>query len=119
MNGCRRSLSFDQVLEGCWLLLSLQEIDLEWREEKLVEEQAWSLYSFDGRDLLAEQEEFCKRMAGVESERPAEAVQLSWSVREILDTPVDLSMFPFWDIPDRLKSAQDVLTAASLILEHL
>jgi hypothetical protein len=75
MNGCRRSLSFDRVLEGCWFFLSLQEIDLEWQEEKLVEEQAWSLYSFDGRDLLAEQEEFCKRVAGVESERPAEAVQ--------------------------------------------
>jgi hypothetical protein len=37
-------------------------------EEKLVEEHAWGLYSFDGRDLLAELEELHERMAGIDSE---------------------------------------------------
>jgi hypothetical protein len=38
MTGCRHSFNFDRVLEGRRFLLSMQETDLEWREEKLVEE---------------------------------------------------------------------------------
>jgi hypothetical protein len=38
--GCRRSLDFDQVLEGHQFFLSVQETDFERREEKLAEEQA-------------------------------------------------------------------------------
>jgi hypothetical protein len=58
-------------------------------------------------------------MAGVESEHATEAMQLSRSVMEISDALVDLGMFPILDIPRRLKSAQDILTAVGLILEHL
>jgi hypothetical protein len=46
-------------------------------EEKVVEEQAQSLYPFDGRDLLVELAELCERMAGVENEHAAEVVHLS------------------------------------------
>jgi hypothetical protein len=66
-----------------------------------------------------ELEELCECVAGVESERAAEAVQLSWSVMEISDALVDLGVFPIWDIPTHPMSAQDVLMAASPILEHL
>jgi hypothetical protein len=47
-------------------------------------------------------------MAGVESERAAEAMTLSRSVIEIYDALVDLGVFPIWDIPEHLKSARDV-----------
>jgi hypothetical protein len=85
----------------------------------LAEEQARGLYSFDGRDLSVELEELHGHVARLESERAAEAVQLSQSIMEISDALVNLGMFPIRDIPADLKSAQDVLTTASLILEHL
>jgi hypothetical protein len=96
----------------------VQEADLEWREEKLAKEQARGLYSFDRRDLSVELEELRERVAKVESERAAEVVQLSWLVMEISDAPVDLVVFPIRDIPVHPKSAQDVLMAASLVLER-
>jgi hypothetical protein len=65
-------------------------------EEKLVEEHAWGLYSFDGRDLLAELEELHERMAGIDSECITEVVQLSWSVVEISDALVNLGVVPIW-----------------------
>jgi hypothetical protein len=40
-------------------------MDLKWREEKLAEE-AWGLYSFNGRDLSVELEEPYERVAEVE-----------------------------------------------------
>jgi hypothetical protein len=89
-----------------------------WWEVKLVEEQAQCLYSFDGRDLPVKLEEICDYVAGVESECATENVQLSCSVMEISDALVDLGVFPIWDIPERPKSAQDVLTVADLILER-
>jgi hypothetical protein len=49
-------------------------MDLERQEEKLVQEQARGLYSFDERDLLAELEERHERMAEVDGERAAESV---------------------------------------------
>jgi hypothetical protein len=97
--GCRRSLDFDRVLRGRQFILTVQETDLEWREEKLAEEQAWGLHSFDGRDLSVELEELRECMAGVENECTAEAVQLSRSVMEISDALVDLGVFPIQDIP--------------------
>jgi hypothetical protein len=69
-------------------------MDLERREEKLTEEQALGLYSFDGRDLSVELEELHGHMAGVESECAIEAVQLSWPIIEISDALVDLGTFP-------------------------
>jgi hypothetical protein len=38
--GRQCSLEFDQVLSGCLFILSMQEMDLERQEEKLVEDQA-------------------------------------------------------------------------------
>jgi hypothetical protein len=64
-------------------------------------------------------EEHCECVAGVENECITEAVHLSWSVMEIFDALVNLGMFPIQDIPTQPRSAQDVLTAASLILECL
>jgi hypothetical protein len=113
------SLNFGQVLEGCRFFLSMQETDLEWREEKLAEKQARGLYSFDGKNLSVELEELCGCVAGVESECATEAMQLSWSVMEISVALVDLGVFPFWDIPAHPESAQDAWTAPSLILEHM
>jgi hypothetical protein len=52
------------------------ETDLEWREEKLAEDQVRGLYSFDGRDLSAELEKLHECMVGVEDEHVAEAAQL-------------------------------------------
>jgi hypothetical protein len=65
--------------------MSVQETDREWREEKLAEDQAWGLYSFDGRDLLAEVEKLCERVARIEDDRAIEADLLSWLVRGISD----------------------------------
>jgi hypothetical protein len=79
--------------------------DLERWEEKLAEEQTHVLNSFDGRDLSVELEELCERVAGVENERTAEAVQLSRSVMEISDALVDLGKFPIRAIPAQPRSA--------------
>jgi hypothetical protein len=66
-----------------------------------------------------ELEELRERMAGVENEFATEAMQLSRSVMEISDALVDLGVFPIRDIPLQPRSAQDVMTAVSLILECL
>jgi hypothetical protein len=47
---------------------------------------------------LVELEKLRKHVARVEDEHAVEAVQLSWSVMEIYDALVDLSMFPIQDI---------------------
>jgi hypothetical protein len=116
---CRHSLDFDRVLRGRQLILTVQEKDLERREEKLAEEQAHGLDSFDVRDLSVQLEELHEHVARVENERAARAVQLSWSVMEISDGLVGQGMFPIREIHVHPKSAQDVLMVASLILEHL
>jgi uncharacterized protein with PhoU and TrkA domain len=94
-------------------------MDLERREEKLEEEQAQGLHSFDMKDLLVELEELHELMVGIESECANEVVTLSWSIMEISDALVDLEVFPIRDIPERPQSARGVLTVASLVLEHL
>jgi hypothetical protein len=63
--------------------------------------------------------ELHEHMADVESKRTIEAMQLSRSVMEISDVLVSLGVFPIWDIPEQPRSTQDVLMAASLVLEHL
>jgi hypothetical protein len=52
-------------------------MDLARQEEKLVEEQAWGIYSFDGWDLSAELEELRGHVARVEGECSDEAMKLS------------------------------------------
>jgi hypothetical protein len=97
----------------------MRAANLEWQEEKLAEEQAHGFYSLDERDLLVELEELRDHVTGVENECAVEAVHLSRSVMEIFDALVDLGVFPTRGIPAQPRPAQDVLTAASLILEHL
>jgi hypothetical protein len=92
---CQHSLDFDRVLRGCQFILNMQEMNLEWQEVMLAEEQARGLHSFDGRDLSVVLEDPHKRVAGVENECTTKAVQLSWSVKEISDALVDLGVFPF------------------------
>jgi hypothetical protein len=36
--GCQHSFNFDRILEGRWILLSIHEMELERREETLMEE---------------------------------------------------------------------------------
>jgi hypothetical protein len=66
-----------------------------------------------------ELEELHNRMAGVESERATEVMKLPQSFMEISDALVDLGVFSIWDILLHLKSAQDAMIVAGLILEHL
>jgi hypothetical protein len=66
-----------------------------------------------------ELQELRERMVGVENECTTKVVQLSRPAMEISDALVYLGMFPIWDVPVHPKSAQDVLTTVSLILEHL
>jgi hypothetical protein len=102
---CRRSFSFDQILEERRTLLSVQDINLERREEKLMEEQAHGLRSFDGRELSVGLEELHLRLAMIEDERVTEAVRLSQLVIEISDAQVDLGVLPIREIPRLPKSA--------------
>jgi hypothetical protein len=92
---CQHSLDFDRVLRGRQFILTVWEMDLKQWENRLVEEQVWGLYPFDGRDLSVEVEEVREHMAGVENERTVEAMQLSRSVKEISDALVDWPCFPF------------------------
>jgi hypothetical protein len=85
----------------------------------LEEDHPQGLHSFNGRDLLTELEERHECVVGVENERAAEAVTLSRSVMGISYSLVNLGAFPIQDIPKRLKSAQDVLTAVGLVLERI
>jgi hypothetical protein len=61
--------------------------------------EAHNLHSFDGRDLSAEQEELCVRVAGFEDECAAEAGKLSKLVVEISNALVNLGTLPIRDIP--------------------
>jgi hypothetical protein len=83
-----------------------------------AEAEAWGLYYFDQRDLSAELVELHERVARVEGECAAEAMKVSWSIREISNALVDLGVFLIRDIPQCLRSAQDVLTATDFILVH-
>jgi hypothetical protein len=58
----RHSINFNWMLEEHQIFLSLQKMDLEVWEAKLVEEQACGLHSFDGWDLSAEQEKLHTRV---------------------------------------------------------
>jgi hypothetical protein len=106
-------------LEERKILLSLQEIDLEVREAKLVEVQARGLHSLDGWDLSMELEELCARLARVKDDCATEAGKLSKWVMEISNSLVDVGMLPIRYIPQLPKMAQEVLAAAGLILERL
>jgi hypothetical protein len=72
-----------------------------------------------GWDLSAGFEELRLHMVEIEDERAIEAVRLSRLVMEISDALIDLGVFPIRDIPLLLRSAQEVLVSADLILEHL
>jgi hypothetical protein len=57
-------------------------------------------------------------VVGIKGERAAEAGKLSQLVVEISNPLVDLGMLPIWDIPQLAKLTQEVLMAASLLLER-
>jgi hypothetical protein len=115
----RCSFNFDQVLEESRTFLSIQEMNLGRWEEKLMEEHAHDLHSFNRWDLLAGLEELHSCMAEIEDECATEAVRLSRLAMEIPDALIDLGVFPIWDIPLLLESAQEVFASADLILECL
>jgi hypothetical protein len=71
------------------------------------------------RDLSAELEKLLEHVVGVEDGRTTKVVQLSRSIMEIFNTLVDQGKFPIQDTPAQPRSAQDVLTMVSLILERL
>jgi hypothetical protein len=58
-------------------------------------------------------------VAGVKDERAIETKKLLMLVMGISNTLVDLRMLPIRDIPRLMKTAQEVLAAAGLILECL
>jgi hypothetical protein len=58
-------------------------------------------------------------MDGIVGERTAKAGQLLQLAMGISNALVDLGMLSFRDIPQFLKSAQEVLMAAGLLLEFL
>jgi hypothetical protein len=86
-------------LEERRTFLSIQETNLERRKEKLMEEQAHGLHSFDGRDLSTVLEEIRSRMVGIEDECATEAVRLSRLAMEISDALINLGVFPIRDTP--------------------
>jgi hypothetical protein len=88
------SVSFNQMLEECHILLSLQETDLNVHEVKLVEEQAPGMHPFVGWNLLAEPEKLRARMADVEDKHAIEAGKLSMLVVGISNALVDLKLLP-------------------------
>jgi hypothetical protein len=61
-SGSKHSMNFNRMFEERQILLSLQEMDLEVREAKLVEDQSWGLHPFDGWDLPTELEELRMRV---------------------------------------------------------
>jgi hypothetical protein len=61
----KHSINFNRMLEELQIILSLQEMDLEVWEVKLVEEQACCLHSFDGWDPSAELEELRVHVTGM------------------------------------------------------
>jgi hypothetical protein len=67
-------------------------------------EHARGLHPFDGRDLSMELVEIRSCVDRIESERSAEARQLSQLVMEISNALVDLGKLPVQDIPQLLKS---------------
>jgi hypothetical protein len=107
------------MLEERQIILSLQEMDLEVREAKLVEEQARGLHPFDGRDLLAEPEQLHARVAKVEDERATGVGKVLTLVVRISNALVDLGTLPIRDIPQLPKTTREVLAAVGLILERL
>jgi hypothetical protein len=94
-------------------------MDMEVQEVILAEDQARGLHPFDGWDLSAELEEIHARVDGIAGEHVAEARRLSQLAVGISNALVNLGMLHIWDIPLFLKSAQEVLTVAGLLLECL
>jgi hypothetical protein len=100
-------------------MLCLQETDLLVQEVMLAEEQARGLHPHDRWDLSAELEGMHTCVDGIEGERAIDAGQLSQLAVEISNALADLGMLPVQNIPQLLKSAQEVLTTTGLLLERL
>jgi hypothetical protein len=89
------------------------------REAILAEEQERSMQSPDGRNMLVELDKTPARVDRINGERTAEARRLSRLVMGISNSMDDMGMLLVQDIPQHPKSAQEVLSAVGLILEHL
>jgi hypothetical protein len=94
-------------------------MELEVWEAMLAEEQVHDLHSFDGQDLSAELDKLHVCMVRVEVECTTEAGKLSKLFMKMSNVLVDLGTQPIRDIPQLLKTTQEVLVATSLIMEHL
>jgi hypothetical protein len=88
----RSSIKFSRMLDEHQILLSLQLMDLEVREVKLVDKQVHNVHSFDRRDLSVELEELCASVDGVEDEHITKVGKLSTLVVGISNALVDLGM---------------------------
>jgi hypothetical protein len=97
--GRYHSLEFDRVLSGRQFILSVQVVDLERQEEKLVEDQARGLYPPNGRSLPSELVKLHQCIAGTEDDHAIEAEELSQSIREISNALVNHNVLPIQDIP--------------------
>jgi hypothetical protein len=106
------------MLEECQIHLCLQVTDLEVQEVILAEEQAHSLHPVNGRDLFLELKETRACMDEIKGGRIAKAEQLSQMVMKISSMLFDLGIFPIQEIPQLLKSAQEVLMVVGLLLER-
>jgi hypothetical protein len=60
-----------------------------------------------------------EHVAEAEDDHVVETEQLSRSIMEISDTPVDVNVLPIRDVPLHPRSTKDVLMAFSLVLERL
>jgi hypothetical protein len=82
------------TLEEGYILLCLQETNLEVREAILAEEQESGLHAPDGRDLSAKLDKTHAREDRKNDECAAEAGRLSQQVMGIANALVDLDMLP-------------------------
>jgi hypothetical protein len=97
--GRRCSMEFDLVLSGRQFILSVQEVDLERREERLTADQVWCLHPSVRRNFSLELGELWERVAGVRDGRAVEGEQLSRLTMAVSDALVDLNVLPIQGIP--------------------
>jgi hypothetical protein len=94
-------------------------MELERQEKELVDDQAWALYTPDGRDLSSKLGRHYECVAEVEDDHSTEVEQLSWSTMEISNALVDLHMMPIQGIPSQPRLVKNVMEAFALVLERL
>jgi hypothetical protein len=89
------------------------------QEVILAEELECGLHPPNGQDLLAELDKAPVHVNRRDGECTYEAERLSQQVMRISNVLVDLGVLPVQNIPQLLKSAQEVLPAVNLLLQCL